>query len=812
MFHGLTNLSELDITLTGIGNNSLNKNLFKYLVSLERLLIGSNCYTELTADTFDHLVNLKRLNLSYAMVEYLPEKLFTKLTKLEALYLSPSKLKRIPNAALRYLNLRILYLGGNFTSEIVFDQYFNNGTKLRTLAMNGCMPVQPLQNYCIKLTITNKTFEFVNTYNFMYYQQLGLDYDGIRNLLSHPPATTFLGVNWVHGLAGTALSPALFQGWTDRIRNIEKLDLSHLAIIGIKNNTFANFTSLKTLSLSNNQLLNIMLERKAFWGLGNLEILDLTSNVLSSIPDLTSFTSLNCTLKDLQLSYNQFNEVIDGDVFRNMPHLEKLHLANTNIGDRTVESLVNMTNLKYLNLAGNRFEALTSLVTGLSTLNDVESLDLSGNYFVPSGSSEDTSLSKLKKLKSLTLSGYGVDLYMLSGVTSLQELSLVNPADFDLVASWKINHLYFPNLTQLSISGSRMTLDKDMMKTMPNLTHLNLPNNRIDVLDRDSLVDLHKVEYIDLTGNDIKEITGKHWKLSYLETLILNGNKLATITKDVINNKYLSNLKTLDVSHNSLDCDCDLTWFRTWIYNDTVVETLNYDSYMCTTHSSNRVMLLQNFDPTTLQCKSMTYIYVAVSLSCIATLFIVIASICVYYRWHIRYAIFLIRCKVRGYSPIPETDKEFDAFVSYNSKDQKWVLRTLVPHLEKKCSTKFKICVDYKSFIPGKFIVDNIMDSIENSRKTLLVLSPNFVKSEWCYFEMQMAHHRLFEDQRDVVILLLLEDIPDKDVPRMLRKLLLNKTYIMWPKEECSTARELFWAKLEEALKMPSVVDRIHSV
>ncbi|XP_070579669.1 toll-like receptor 13 [Ptychodera flava] len=739
--------------------------------------------------------------------------MFSKLTKLKVLNLSPSRLKKIPNDALAVPSLEVLSLGGEFMGDIEFEENFNNKTKLKAFGMDGCYPsTSSFLEDCISLKITNTSFTNLRTKKFRFHQRQGLTHAGLKNLLSFPPACEELYLGRHDGLIGKVLSPAYFQGSYERIRNIKVLALTRLGIIGIEGNTFANFTSLKILTLSENQLVNPLLAENAFFGLKELRKLDLSSNSLRQVPNLDFFGKERTKLTNLSLNQNEL-EVLKEDSFRGLQNIESLDLSNNLVGDSSAVIFRNMTSLKTLTLRGNRFLQLTSLADLLPSLTNLVNLDLMKNSFFYGQYKDTFSLSKLNQLRYLKLSSYGADLRLLTNVRSIEVLILDNPRGYDMVPSWKKNQLFFPNLRTLDISGSQMSLDRDMLSTMPNIRKLMLQNNRIDVLDRDAFVGLAHLKHLDLRNNDIREITGHMWQLPSLQILYLAGNKLLAIKEDNIDAKHLPSLQIADFSENSFACSCDLVWFRNWIATDKMVYMLNYDTLTCTSPSSPRgLILVRDFNPSALVCQSRTQMYLAIGFALFAALMAVIVATCVYYRWHIKYGIFLIRCKVKGYARIPDPEKKYDAFISFNSGDERWVQHNLVPHLEQNCNTQFKICVHYKDFIPGKAIVDNILDSIENSRKTVLVLSPNFVNSEWCHFEMQMAHHRLFEDRRDVVVLLLLEPIPDKDTPRMLRKLLLKRSYITWPKEEHGPARKLFWAQLESALNRPSQVDHIQDI
>ena len=86
----------------------------------------------------------------------------------------------------------------------------------------------------------------------------------------------------------------------------------------------------------------------------------------------------------------------------------------------------------------------------------------------------------------------------------------------------------------------------------------------------------------------------------------------------------------------------------------------------------------------------------------------------------------------------------YDAFISCTREGAKWLKKYFLPKLENN-NTGFKFCIAQRDFIVGKTIIDNIMDSINKSRKTILLVDETFIKSKWCQEELLLSHHVSFQ-------------------------------------------------------------------
>ena len=102
----------------------------------------------------------------------------------------------------------------------------------------------------------------------------------------------------------------------------------------------------------------------------------------------------------------------------------------------------------------------------------------------------------------------------------------------------------------------------------------------------------------------------------------------------------------------------------------------------------------------------------------------------------------------------------YDAFVSYSNEDQEWLDAELLPHLEEKIG--LKLCIHERNFTAGLPIIENIVQSLEQSRSCLIILSDGYAKSEWCNFELNCAYQMFSAQNRSIVVIVLEEPSPEK--------------------------------------------------
>jgi hypothetical protein len=105
----------------------------------------------------------------------------------------------------------------------------------------------------------------------------------------------------------------------------------------------------------------------------------------------------------------------------------------------------------------------------------------------------------------------------------------------------------------------------------------------------------------------------------------------------------------------------------------------------------------------------------------------------------------------------PPDDFLYDAFISYSHKDGDWVRSTLLPRLE---GAGLRVCIDTRDFEIGAPSLVNMENAVERSRKTLLVLTPAWLASEWTDFEALLVQARDPAGRARRILPLLLKPCP----------------------------------------------------
>ncbi|KAK3085696.1 hypothetical protein FSP39_007385 [Pinctada imbricata] len=402
---------------------------------------------------------------------------------------------------------------------------------------------------------------------------------------------------------------------------------------------------------------------------------------------------------------------------------------------------------------------------------------------------------------------YGFHQEIMSGMSSDKGLEIMQAGDRFLAKTRNIPYnCVYKRLTYYdqSISASKAKLFMELStdnSRYPVLRFYNLSRIGVDRIHQQVMRwyrYFDKLEYMDLSRNKITELqfedSVKAYEGDYPDfTLDLSYNKISEITAQHI--ERLSKIPNMfiDLKENPINCSCseDVKHLLKLIHNKGVWKKESYKRY-------EYVKVLRCNEPVKLEGKTLISItendllcevdveYVVdyasiISLSVFALFLIIIIIILAKFRREIRILTYtrfhiILPCQ----SELLYENKRYDAFVSYSSADQEWVSKTFEDMEESKneSMSKFRFCLHHRDFIPGKTIFDNVIDSVETSRHTVIVLSRNFLNSHYCMYEFHEAFQQSIIERKKHLIVILLEDIPTNELPKDLKRCLKTFTYI----------------------------------
>jgi len=253
-----------------------------------------------------------------------------------------------------------------------------------------------------------------------------------------------------------------------RVLNADDNRLTHL-----HNRSFINLADLENLTLSNNRIESI--HPGAFYGLHRLTSLDLTGNRLTTLSDARWLCQIQ-TLQCLDLSSNALHSLPDM-TFHCLADLRSLDLSTNRIRQINNDALSGLDQLRHLSLADN---ALGTVPTeALSRLPAILDLSLSGNAFrelpIDSFRSSATMTSlQLNRMSELQLVGRG----SFRNLSSLERLEMRNSPRLKY-----IHHRAFESLPRLRIldlgSCALETLDVELVTSLPSLSWIRLSFNAL---------------------------------------------------------------------------------------------------------------------------------------------------------------------------------------------------------------------------------------------------------------------------------------------------------------------------------------------
>ncbi|XP_030853104.1 platelet glycoprotein V-like [Strongylocentrotus purpuratus] len=547
--------------------------------------------------------------------------------------------------------------------------------------------------------------------------------------------------------------------------NTTLLDLSINLITTLYDESFTYLPDIITLALRRNQL--SVIEEGAFGHLGNLKQLILERNRLMSLP--AGLLSSNRLLSVLLLGRNKLSSIPTNalplsdninlfDLTNNNISFIKPsdftplqnYLARNNIIDIEKSTTITFPFLEYLDLSFNRItEIKKSLVR----------LDLSGNYL-------------------------------------------------DMLAPGTFNPLKRLEILLLSHSSIKVLIPS-VFHSLTSLTKLDLRDNEISALPGDLFQSQSRLVVFYITNNRLDSIPKTLFNRSQsLHHLFMQRNRITTIEPGTI---FPTNRTTrIDASGNPFSCTCDLSWFVEWLRSGNV-ELIHPDDTLCSLSSIKDMVQspILSFHPDQ-YCGINILIITGVSFSVV--LVAILCLVAYRKRWWLNYKLFLLKLAIFGYEEINQDfdaqDYEYQLNLMYDEDDQEWVDQIIKPVLQERFPHLQKVAFGDNNLNIEMYYIPALHYVVENSFKTVLLISNNSVDEAWFLTKLRIALEHLNDTRLDKVILIFLEDIQDDDLPYLVRLFMSkNKPYMLWTEDE--DGQELFWAQFAKSMRANRVINSV---
>ena len=745
--------------------------------------LSFNSLSNLTGNPFVNLTQLSYLNMSNNNLSYIehmyPPALFQDLKNLTHLNIqannNPSALElSYPLAMAKLERLESLYLDG--IDEGGFPTPFRSLKMLKTISMDGSTGVCNLTNihkhfffnlpYLTNITLSNCSTRSIEKGTFINLNNINLTY---LNISGNFRLTFKVLANITSDLQNTSIST---------------LDVSRLHcnfgpgtmiyksdLVGLK------YTQLKELYCESNRLVNV-----------ELGVIEMIPSSLEFVSLRANKLSVGCSMLDISklpikviLADNQHPAYVY-DSFKNMdcgdwrgptsemgrdttckysptffipvpPNLKTLSFDNSGLTyNITLIPLMN-ANLTY---ASARHNAFYSWVGPISGLNILDTLDLSYNFctFV-----SNEFFSYFPRLENLYIGN--------------------NPLGVILNADYK--GLIFGKLSELE--------------------HLDLSSMKIKALPSHILHSQAKLQMLNLSGNEIVNFDLSILHMQKLKILDLSHNRISTFSQRLT--KQIDNIEDIKINltDNALICSCSNIEFIKWLKNnhdkihDFKANTCSYEGNKSSFANFHKIL-----NDLKRSCANHSFLIAAMSACIAASTTIIMGGLVYRYRWKLRYLYYMSKTRSRGYIPVRQNDDQYlyDAFVSYSETESVFVRTNLLEKLE--TNHHLKLCLHQRDFLPGNAIADNITGAMNQSRKSIFILSRGFLKSKWCNFEYNMARMESLYSRagEDIVILIMYERVPVTDLSSHMLEQIESESYLEYPDDEEGLV--VFWDNLYRAL------------
>lgn len=404
---------------------------------------------------------------------------------------------------------------------------------------------------------------------------------------------------------------------------------------------------------------------------------------------------------------------------------------------------------------------------------------------------------------------------------------------------WKGPMIGVENITYLDLSNNQCyVVSQHFFENLFSVCTLSLSTNILGPsfskdIDGNIFRNQIHLEVLDISINQIEYLPRKFFKNAVqMKSLILGNNKLSDWHSDIAHMTKLSLLDlsynrissfsptamhllqrgmdnrqgniSIDLSGNIFACSCQSLNFLKWVAVNKD-QFKNLTNYKCSQNdvSFQFSALDESVQRLASYCRSYLYIYLPCAIVLTLGISVLVGLWIHKNKWNLRYLIYKSKQKFRTRGQLshslPSTvHYEYDAYISYVGSDRSFVVSEIYQRLEIECG--LKLLIRDKIFLPGQSKSTCIMEGLQESRKTVCVISKRYLSSKWRDYELSMAKVEGIKDRGSMrfVILILMPDVYNGVYPSKVMDLVKHECYLEYPDNQ--RGHEEFWEKLMQRI------------
>ena len=819
LFKNLSNLKELWISDNLL--DSLGRTLFENLTTLLSLQLGNNRIRHLESNIFARLKNLVQLNLQKNAIKHIPENLLQPLSHLSILDLSNNGIEKLDENMFQF-NAKLTEVGLDLNRfPLLPSGLFRNAKSLIKLRLYGNKNLSSLSSDVFQaLTV----LEVLNISECMLNHS-SIASDAFKNL--NKLRILILASNRI-----AHLNPQWFSG----LSSLTELDLSGNQLTIIESDCFTSNRKLTTLKLENNYITEIKVEAmeplKALthvylsknnltfseglvdpvWGMRQsplqnnlgLKVIDLSHNFITDF--MSDWFNMNF-LSHLKLNHNSITTLEFGDLqFSNDIIVDVQNNKITKIDfKKALELDVGKENerRKTLHVNGNPLNCNCDTFYFAQYLNRL----LPGLLYSWTIKAETLICQQPESLKNMKPTSVDPSLFVCSCGQEFSPCTCIKR--------------YHDSTTLLNCQQQNLTIFPPRLPSLVGYKlQLNFSSNYID-FERlpslgstgSSILDPHtNVSSLDLSNNGLNStIFESNWWISLplrfpsLHRLDLSKNNLTLIPSGIVQHWNATPDLTLLLANNPWSCDCNNRLFFEFLFSLKRNQVKDFDQMAC---KSGKMFSTLTFNDI---CPIVSTLLKVVSIVIPLFALLILLSFFIIFRYRRVFRAWLYN---RGFclwwvtKKEEEDDRDYDAFISYSHLDEDFVINELVPVLERPNSGQpdFRLCLHYRDWyllfvinlflnnffsftiyfaisfrLAGEWIPDQISRSVRSSKRTIVILSENFLESLWGQLEFRTAYEQVLKDKCMRLIIIVKDELPTKEkMDEDLKNYLSLNTYLKW--------------------------------